>query len=104
MVQNEPLPFHWMVPGERRIAMWGANRVRRVQGNSRDLVSGSYLILASLWGSIGGVLILLGVIFDAADVGGNAGSILLLVGLLLLAVSAGRIAQSRSSRKQPTNG
>jgi hypothetical protein len=48
-----------MFPGERRLATWGANRVLMVQrGDSRQLVAGAYVILAALWGAVGGVIIL----------------------------------------------
>jgi hypothetical protein len=51
--------FRWMFPGERRLATWGANRVLMVQrGDSRQLVAGAYVILAALWGAVGGVIIL----------------------------------------------
>ena len=88
-----------MIPGERRIARWGMGRVQRVQGNSKDLVAGAYVILASLWGSIGGVLVLLGIGLDVASKDGTAGSALLIVGLVPLAVAAIRIAQSRRARQ-----
>ena len=95
----DPSRFQWMLPGERRIAIWGANRVRVVQGDSRDLVAGAYAILAALWGSIGGVVVLLGVILDAVSGGGTTGSAFLLAGIAPLAVAAIRAMQSRNARR-----
>src|ERR1700735_2052889 len=44
--------FRWLLPGESVVAVWGMNRVSKVQGNSRDLVAGAYTVLAALWGSL----------------------------------------------------
>ena len=96
----DPNRFKWLLPGERRVALWGANRVRKVQGNSKDLVAGAYVILAAIWGSTGGVIVVVGVILDAISKTGVAGSTLLLVGLVPLAIGGIRIAQSRNERQQ----
>jgi hypothetical protein len=93
-----------MLPGERRIARWGMGRVQKVQGSSKDLVAGAYVIVASLWGSIGGVLVLLGIALDVASKGGTAGSTLLLVGFAPLAVAGIRIVQSRRARQSGNGG
>jgi hypothetical protein len=97
-VTVDPSEFQWMMPGERRIAIWGTNRVRMVQSNSKDLVAGAYVVLAALWGSIGGVVVLLGVILDAVSRNGISGSALLLAGIASLAVAALRVVQSRKAR------
>ncbi|MGC2168342.1 MAG: hypothetical protein WA580_04490 [Acidimicrobiales bacterium] len=89
-----------MIPGERAVAIWCAHRVLRVQGNSKELVAGVYIALAALWGSLGGAVVMIGVVLDIISRGGVAGSGFLLSGLVPLAIAAIRIAQSRNSRKR----
>lgn len=90
--------FHWLLPGERKIAVWAMGRVQRVQGDSRQLVAGAYVILASLWGSVGGLLVLVGIFTDVTSSSGSGGGVLLLLGIALCAVAGVRIAQSRVAR------
>jgi hypothetical protein len=97
----DPSTFEWMFPGERRVAMWGTNRVRKVQrGDSRQLVSGAYVILAAMWGSLGGTVGLIGIVLDATAKSGTAGSPLFVAAGVLLAVGALRQFQSRNARRR----
>lgn len=95
----DPRIFHWMIPGERRIATWSVDRVQGVQGNSKDLVAGAYIVLAALWGSIGGVVILVGVILDVVSKSGTTGSTCLFAGMVPLVVAVIRVIQSRHARQ-----
>lgn len=93
----DPMYFHFLLPGERRIAYWGSARIRHVQGHSRQLVAGAYVILAAIWGSLGGVVVLSGIIVEST-LDGPAGPTLLLVGLVLIVVGVLRQIQSRNAR------
>jgi hypothetical protein len=56
--------FYWLLPGEGRVAFWAMGRVQNVQGNSKELVAGGYTVLAAIWGSLGGVIGLVGIALD----------------------------------------
>lgn len=93
--------FRWLFPGERRLGRWAAHRVESVQGDRRDLLAGAYLLLAALWGSIGGLMGLIGIGLDFADRDGNPW---LLAALALIAISFGRILQSLATRQDRAGG
>lgn len=70
-----------------------------MQGNSKHLVAGAYVVVAALWGSVGGLLTLVGVGLDIVSKDGDAGSALLLLGFVPLMVAVMRIVQSRRARQ-----
>lgn len=74
------------------------SRVQRVQGDSRELVAGAYIALAAIWGSLGGIFGLVGIVLDAIGSDGPSGTIFLLVGLLILVLAFFRQLQSRRAR------
>lgn len=88
-----------MLPGEKRLALWAAGRAEKVQGNTRDLVSGAYIILAALWGLLGAVVLLVGALVDTVARGGSSALILFVAGAALLAVGFLRQIQSRHARE-----
>jgi hypothetical protein len=88
-----------MAPGERRIALWGAGRIRKIQGDSRQLVAGAYVILAAMWGSVGGIVIFIGIIVNATATRSPAGLLLIVVGIALVGVGLLRQVQSHHARK-----
>jgi hypothetical protein len=90
--------FRWLLPGERRLAFWGAGRVRKVQGDSRQLVAGAYVILAAMWGSLGGIVGLVSVVLDFAR-GAAAGYVLPVVAIALCRIGMLRLIQSRNARR-----
>jgi Flp pilus assembly protein TadB len=92
--------FSWMLPGEKRVAIWAAGRAKKVQGNTRDLVSGSYIIVAALWGLLGAVVMLAGALVDTVGRAGSSALIIFVAGAALLAVGFLRQLQSRHARKQ----
>lgn len=92
--------FRWMLPGEKGVALWAAGRAQKVQGNTRDLVSGSYVIVAALWGLLGAMAMLAGVLVDTVGREGSSALIVFLAAAALLAISFLRQIQSRHARKQ----
>jgi hypothetical protein len=94
-----PERFDLMLPGERRMAVWAVGRVMKVQegrAGAVQLVAGAYVVLAAFWGSIGGMVGLVGIGLLFANI--PAGYIVLIVAFLPLAVSAMRQIQARRSR------
>ncbi|HVA02512.1 MAG TPA: hypothetical protein VMU64_02095 [Acidimicrobiales bacterium] len=98
MTLVEPEPFRWMLPGERRIAMWGTYRVRKVQGDSRKLVAGGYIILAAIWGSVGGIIMVAAIVVMTATKG-NPNPFLYVAGFVFLGIGFIRQIQSRNARR-----
>lgn len=96
----DPHTLRWVLPWERRVAVWGTNRIRQVQGNSRDLTAGAYVILAAIWGTTGGLLVIVGIAVDAESKSGFSGSVVMAIGLLLLAVGTLRQIQARNCRRR----
>lgn len=90
--------FKWMLPGERRVASWGARRAKMVQGDSRQLVSGAYIILAALWALVGSTVTLVGALLDL--LGGSSSPVIFGVGAMFLSISFFRQVQSRRSRER----
>lgn len=87
-----------MAPGERRLALWAGGRIQKVQGDSRQLVAGAYMVLAAVWGSLGAVIGLVGIMVEIQK--NSAGLILIIVGIAFGAVSFFRQAQSRAARRR----
>lgn len=96
----DPKIFRWMLPGERRLANWGTGRIRKVQGDSRQLVAGAYVILAAMWGSLGGIVGLVGIVLLAATKRSSAGPVLLIGGAVLIGIGVLRQVQSRNARRR----
>jgi hypothetical protein len=102
--QEQPLQhgekpiFHWLLPGETRVATWAMSRVRKVQGNSQQLVAGAYIVLAAMWGSLGGVIGLIGIALDSSSKDGASGNPYVLACLPVLAIGILRQVQSRRAR------
>jgi hypothetical protein len=92
--------FRWMLPGERAVAVWGAGRAQKVQGDSRELVSGAYIIVAALWGLLGATVMLVGALVDVVGSGGPSSTTAFIIGAILLTVSFFRQTQSRRARKR----
>lgn len=96
----DPESFTWMFPGERRVAVWSAKRVRKVQHDSRQLVAGGYLVLAGIWASAGGLLICLSFVLTSITRTVSLGHVSSVVGVVLILVSAIRQFQSRNFRRR----
>jgi hypothetical protein len=88
-----------MAPGERRLALWAAERVRMVQGDSRQLVAGAYVALAAMWGPIGVVIGLVGIVIDVTVKTSPTGVVFIVMGIALVGVGVLRQVQSRNARK-----
>jgi hypothetical protein len=97
--QQDPI-FHWLFPGETRVATWAIGRVQKVQGNSKELVAGAYIVLAAMWGSLGGVVCLIGIVIDITSKDGSPGTTYLLVGLVGVIIGILRQLQSRRARQR----
>jgi hypothetical protein len=69
-------------------------------GDCRQLVAGSYIILAATWASLGGVVALAGVVIEATAKTGVLGSALLVAGGALLTIGFLRQVQSRNARRR----
>lgn len=96
----DPGRFRALAPGERRLALWAAGRVQMVQGDSRQLVAGAYVALAAMWGSLGVVIGLVGIVIDTTAKKSPTGVVLILVGIALVGVGVLRQGQSRNARKR----
>jgi hypothetical protein len=97
----DPKFFRWMVPGERRFAVWATKRILMVQhGDSRQLVAGAYTVLASTWTSLGGIVLMGGLATYVFTKAGALASALLTAGCALVATGFLRQVQSRNARKR----
>jgi ABC-type proline/glycine betaine transport system permease subunit len=71
---------------------------RRFRATLETFVAGAYVVLASMWGSLGGLLVLTGIVVDW-DGNTRPGLIVGLVGIALLAMAFVRLTQSRRARQ-----
>lgn len=81
------------------MAVWAAGRVMKVQegrAGAVQLVAGAYIVLAAFWGSLGGVIGLVGIGLLFANI--RAGYVFLVVAFVPLAIGVIRQIQSRHSR------
>ena len=68
-----------------------------MQGDSRQLVAGGYTILASIWGSVGGMIIVAAIVVIMAT--GEPNPFLYAAGFAFLGIGAIRQVQSRNARR-----
>lgn len=90
--------FRWLLPGERPVAVWALGRVQKVQGNSRQLLAGAYIILAALWGTLGGTVGLVFGVLEFTNVHGPVIPGLFVAALALWGIAIVRQIQARRAR------
>jgi len=93
---TDHIGVRFLLPGERRLALWGASRVRETQGNPKQLLAGVYTVLAALWGTAGAAIGVVGVALDVLGHGRPAAAFIA-AAFVLLGVSGVRQLQSRAA-------